>query len=78
MKHATWHREDYRELIELVTVYLGGIVKRKQYGEVVAIDPYIRKPGALHRARFMASCLYLLKICMFQTQFQTQCHSRFH
>lgn len=48
MKHAAWHREDYRELIELVTVYLGGIVKRKQYGEVVAIDPYIRKPGALH------------------------------
>ena len=57
MQNATWPREDYRELLELVTVYLGGIVKRVQHRKVVIIDVSIRKPGALHRARFMASCL---------------------
>ena len=71
MQHATWPREDYRELLELVTVYLGGVVKRMQHDKVVCVDVYIRKPGALHRARFMASCLYLLKICMFHMQFDT-------
>ena len=40
-------------------------------GQVININVQIRKPGAIHRARFMASCLYLLKICLYQKQFQT-------
>ena len=66
MRNATWPREDYRELLELVVVYLGGTVKRVQKNKLVNVEAYIRKPGALHRARFMASCLYLIKICMYK------------
>ena len=40
-------------------------------GQVININVQISKPGAIHRARFMASCLYLLKICLYQKQFQT-------
>ena len=71
MENATWPREDYRELLELVVLYLGGMVKRVQNGNVIPADVTIRKPGAIHRARFMASCLYMMKICLFQTQFET-------
>ena len=59
MQRATWPREDYRELLELVVSY-----------QVININVQIRKPGAILRARFMA-CLYLLKICLYQKQFQT-------
>ena len=54
-----------------MTAYLGGVIKRVHNKEVVNVELYVRKPGALHRARFMASCLYLIKICMFQMQFET-------
>ena len=70
-ENATWPREDYRELLELVVLYLGGMVKRVQNGNVIPVDVTIRKSGAIHRARFMASCLYMMKICLFQTQFET-------
>ena len=71
MEKMTWPREDYRELLELVVTFLGGAVKRVHRGQVTIIPVQIRKPGALHRARFMASCLYLLKICLFRDQFIT-------
>ena len=71
MQKATWPREDYRELLELVTIYLGGVVKRVHGGQATVVPVQIRKPGAIHRARFMASSLYLLKICLFQNQFTT-------
>ena len=60
MQEGTWPREDYRELLELVIIFLGGVVKRMQYGSYNVITSPIRKPGACHRARFMASCLYIL------------------
>ena len=69
MSIGTWAREDYRELLELTVLYLGGLVKRMQKGSYNVIRSPIRKPGACHRARFMASCLYLYKIYMFQSQF---------
>ena len=69
MRFNTWPREDYRELLELTVIFLGGIVKRMQFGSFNVIASPIRKPGARHRARFMASCLYLYKIFMFQAQF---------
>ena len=71
MQKATWPREDYRELLELVVVFLGGVVKRVLANNVVNVDISIRKPGAVHRACFMASCLYLLKISLYQKQFDT-------
>ena len=78
MEVATWPREDYLELIELVTVFLGGNVKRVHKGVAVAIEPSIRKPGAVHRARFMASCLYLLKIYLYQEQYPTAAENLAH
>ena len=32
------------------------------------MEDVVRKPGAIHRARFMASCLYLLKIFLYREQ----------
>ena len=71
MEVGTFPREDYRELIELVAIFLGGEVKRVRQDVAVTIEPSIRKPGAIHRARFMASCLYLLKIYLYQEQYDT-------
>ena len=69
MQKGTWPREDCRELLELVVVFLGDVVKRFPENNVVNVDVCIRKPGAVHRARFMASCLYLIKISLYQKQF---------
>ena len=40
-----------------------------QYCSYDVITSPIRKPGACHRARFMASCLYILKIYFYRAQF---------
>ena len=68
MERGTWVREDYRELLELVVIYLGGVVKRVRKNSAVPIDVNIRKSGAVHHARFMASSLYILKIAMYLHQ----------
>ena len=65
MQRATWPREDYRELLELVVLFLGGVAKRVHDGQVININVQIRKPGAIHRDQFMASCLYLLTTCLY-------------
>ena len=54
-------RDDYRELLELSIIVLGGIPKR---------GVRINRPGALHRARWMAKAIYLVKIYLFRTQFR--------
>jgi hypothetical protein len=46
-------REDYQELLELALLFIGGVPSR---GLV------FKKPGAIHRARFMARLIYALKI----------------
>ena len=33
-------------------------------------EEVVRQPGAIHRARFMASCLYLLKTSLYKEQLQ--------
>ena len=48
MKQGTWPREDYRELLELTVIFLGGVVKRVQYGSYNVIFSPICKPGACH------------------------------
>lgn len=55
-------RDDYRELCELIIKFLGGqVIRPRQQRQ----DNFVmRAPGALHHARFLASCLYIMKLCM--------------
>lgn len=53
-------RDDYRELIELSIIFLGGDTDHKFK---------IRPPGAIHQARWMARAIYSLKISLFSSQF---------
>ena len=48
-------RDDYKELLDLTLVFLGG-KKLKNF----------RRPGALHKARWMAKLIYALKICLME------------
>ena len=48
----TWPREDYRELLKLTIVCLGGEVPNFQF----------LLPGPDHHARWMSKCLYYLKL----------------
>jgi hypothetical protein len=52
-------REDYRELIELSIIFLGGDAEKKFK---------IRPPGAMHQARWMARAIYSLKLLLFSSQ----------
>ena len=54
-------RDDYKEMAELTLLYLGGTLPK-------GIKIYA--PGASHRARWMASILYSLKISLFREQLQ--------
>ena len=53
-------RDDYRELLELTVIFLRGIPTR---------GVHFAKPGAMHRARFMARLIYALKIFVFRDVF---------
>ncbi|KZR98709.1 Uncharacterized protein APZ42_005748, partial [Daphnia magna] len=48
----TFPREDYRELVEITVVFLGGVVPR---------GFKLHKPGAHHTARFMVYKIYIIK-----------------
>lgn len=54
-------RDDYRELIELSIIFLGGDAEKKFK---------IRPPGAMHQARWMARAIYSLKITLLSSQFR--------
>lgn len=54
-------RDDYKELLQLSLIFLG---------DENAKDFKIRRPGALHRARWMAKLIYSLKIFLFRSQFK--------
>lgn len=54
-------RDDYRELIELSIIFLGGDAEKKYK---------IRPPGAMHQARWMARAIYSLKITLLRSQFR--------
>lgn len=58
MPHA---REDYREMLELAVIFLGGTPSR---------GIRFRAPGAMHHARWMSKILYSFKIWMFRNQFK--------
>lgn len=54
-------RDDYRELIELSIIFLGGDTDNKLK---------VRPPGAMHHARWMARAIYSFKISLFSSQFR--------
>lgn len=54
-------RDDYRELMELTIITLGGVPAR---------GIKFMAPGAIHRARWMAKIIYSLKVYVFRQQFK--------
>ena len=52
-------REDYRELLQLALLYLGGGKEDTHR---------FRAPGAYHQARWMAKAIYILKLALFHKQ----------
>jgi hypothetical protein len=58
LEENAFPREDYRELVELTVIFLGGFVPR---------GFHLRKPGAHHTARFMVNAIYVLKMEMMST-----------
>lgn len=54
-------REDYKEFLELVVIFLGRIPPK---------GIHFRCPGAYHLARWMCKGIYCLKIYIFQKQFK--------
>jgi hypothetical protein len=58
IEKGTFPREDYRELAELNLIWLGGTLPNSR-------KFFIRKPGAVHHARFMAKSIYLLKMVIY-------------
>ena len=58
---STQHRDDYRELLNLTIVVLGGVPP----GGI-----RMSKPGAYHRAGWMGKLMYALKIFLFRGQFK--------
>jgi hypothetical protein len=59
LENGTHPREDYKELLQLPLLYLGGWSQK---------DFPFRAPGALHQARWMAKAIYSLKIALFTRQ----------
>lgn len=53
-------REDYREILELAVIFLGGIPKR---------GIFFRRPGAMHQARWMAKAIYCLKMFLLRKEY---------
>lgn len=53
-------RDDYRELLELASIFLGGSPQR---------GISFRIPGAVSQARWMSKAIYAFKIYLFQDQF---------
>ena len=60
LSNNTFPREDYRELCELIAVYLGVTVPR---------GFLFRRPGADHHARFMSKAIYFMKISLLRDMF---------
>ena len=62
-------REDYRELLELLTHLLGGKIFRKgKKNPPKEVQFKMERPGAFHHARFMSKAIYFLKMFMLTPQ----------
>lgn len=64
-------RCDYKELLELSKVFLGGSISRKN-----GYKFQIQTPGAYHHARWMSKAIYILKMCLLQHQLNNIHHSK--
>ena len=53
-------RGDYKELVQLIIVWLGGAVKNFQF----------KQPGPDHHARWMSKSIYILKLELLSNQFE--------
>lgn len=58
-------RDDYLEFVELCIVFLDG----EGVGETRKQITF-KRPGALHKARWMAKLIYSIKMCLFEEQIQ--------
>ena len=63
--HGTFPREDYRELLELLTFTLGGTFRRKLLRGVKIVDFKVELPGAYLHIRFMAKAICYIKMFLF-------------
>ena len=61
-------REDYRELLELLTHVLGGTIRRKLLRGVRIVPFNMQYPGAYDHVRFMAKAIYYIKMYMLLPQ----------
>ena len=59
----TLRRGDYKELLELAKLILGGSIERKK-----GYTFHLTRPGADHHARWMAKSIYILKMVLFMHQ----------
>jgi hypothetical protein len=60
LEKNTWPREDYRELLRLTIICLGGYIPGFQF----------LMPGPDHHARWMSKCLYYLKMKLLLNTFE--------
>ena len=60
LERKTWPKEDYKELLELLIITLGGKV----------IGFCFKMPGADHHARWMSKIIYNLKIFLLSKIFE--------
>ena len=62
LSNATFLREDYRELVELVYIWLGG--ETLPGGRTFKF----RVPGTFHQARFMSKTIYLIEMALLSSR----------
>ena len=55
-------RDDYRDFAELCTVFVDG--------EMADHPISFKRPGTLHKARWMGKLIYSIRICLFELQIQ--------
>ena len=60
LKNETFPRDNYRKLMQLLVVLLGGTMAGFSF----------KLPGPYHHARWVSKCLYLLKIYLLSTMFE--------
>ena len=58
----SFRRDDYLEFVELCILFLGT--------ELANLSFTFKRPGALHKARWMAKLIYSIKICLLETHIQ--------
>ena len=59
---TTFPRDDYRELLELCMIFVGGSEKSN-------ISKKFRAPGGVSNARWMSKAMFSIKIAIFRRQF---------